>query len=240
MLHQLILILLAPVFLAQGTYVRKSIPCLKEADGPRKGKTEPRAPFAKKPLRILLLGDSAAAGVGAEHQSHALSGQLVNALKQHFYLEWQLIAKTGFTTQQVLQSVTAHPKQAFDIVVLSVGVNDVTKPTSANQWIKRQQTLTDTLRHHFDCQQIIFTKIPPMEKFPALPYPLRWYLGSKAKAFNRKLSTWASTQHDCELLDLNQALSIEHMATDGFHPGPEIYRFWGASVAQVIKSRWMP
>ncbi|MCQ1061234.1 SGNH/GDSL hydrolase family protein [Photobacterium sp. ZSDE20] len=244
MLHQFILVVMAPIFLVQGKHVRKSIPCLKEAAGPRRGQSEKiagregKSPPTKKPLRILLLGDSAAAGVGAEHQSQALSGQLISALHHQFHVEWQLIAKTGFTTKQVHQSALLHPKQMYDVVVVSAGVNDVTKPTSAAKWIKQQQMLTNTLRSHFSCQHIILNKIPPMEVFPSLPHPLRWYLGSKAKAFNKKLAKWVETQPDCELVNIGGPLDVMHMATDGFHPGPKIYRQWGQAVAQIIEDRW--
>ncbi|MGR5065186.1 SGNH/GDSL hydrolase family protein [Photobacterium sp. DNB22_13_2] len=246
MLHQLILVVMAPIFWAQGKHVRKSIPCLKEAEGPRLGQskkavnTQGKRVSIKRPLRILLLGDSAAAGVGAEHQSQALSGQLISALQHQFHVEWQLIAKTGFTTKQVLQSALLHPKQMYDVVVVSAGVNDVTKPTSAAKWIKQQQMLTNTLRSHFSCQHIILNEIPPMEVFPALPHPLRWYLGSKAKAFNKRLSKWVNTQPDCEIVNIGGPLDVVHMATDGFHPGPQIYQQWGQAVAKLIEAKWSP
>ncbi|MDV5168565.1 SGNH/GDSL hydrolase family protein [Photobacterium rosenbergii] len=234
MLHQLILILMGPIFWVQGKYVRKSIPYLEEAEGPRHG----RCGQGKKPLRVLLIGDSAAAGVGAKCQSQALSGQLTSTLGKQFRVEWQLIAKTGNTTKQVLQSALLHPKQMYDVVVISAGVNDVTKPTSATKWIQHQQTLTNTLRSHFSCQHIILNEIPPMEVFPSLPHPLRWYLGSKAKAFNRKLAKWVDTQPDCELVNIGGPLDVVHMAVDGFHPGPQIYQQWGRAVAKLIEARW--
>ena len=233
MIHHLALLLLAPVFVAQGHYVRRVTPKLGEAQGPRNGRTG-----KGKELRILLLGDSAAAGVGADKQSQALSGHLVNALSDHFQLEWQLLAKSGLTTHETHHTLQHHPKQHYDIVILSLGVNDVTKPLSSLSWIQQHKALIVRIRRHFSCKQIILTKIPPMEKFPALPNPLRWYLGSKAKSFNRQLSNWAATQDDCELIDLNHRLSPAHMASDGFHPGPEIYQFWGQTIAQVIKERW--
>lgn len=244
MLHQFVLLVMAPIFWAQGKYVRKSIPCLREAEGPRQGhsaqaeRNRGRTVQNKQKLRILLIGDSAAAGVGAKHQSQALSGQLISALRPFFQVEWQLIAKTGFTTKQVIQSARLHPKQMYDVVVVSAGVNDVTKPTSAAQWIKQQQMLTHTLRHQFSCPHIILTQIPPMGRFPALPHPLRWYLGSKAKSFNKQLHHWVSTQPDCEIVNLEGELEPCHMASDGFHPGPVIYQYWGQAVAKLIEARW--
>jgi hypothetical protein len=30
--------------------------------------------------------------------------------------------------------------------------------------------------------------LPPMHRFPALPQPLRWYIGSRARDFDRALA----------------------------------------------------
>jgi hypothetical protein len=44
---------------------------------------------------LLVVGDSAAAGVGAATQDEALSGQLAVALAPTFRLHWKLLAFTG-------------------------------------------------------------------------------------------------------------------------------------------------
>lgn len=71
MLDTLLLIGLAPVLLWQGRNVRRSTLRLPEAAGVRYGQVG-RGPA----LRILLLGDSSAAGVGVSQQEQALAGQL--------------------------------------------------------------------------------------------------------------------------------------------------------------------
>jgi hypothetical protein len=67
---------LAPILLCQGKYVRRVTPKLPEADGPRFGEAG-----VGKPLRLLVLGDSAAAGVGVNTQQEALAGHLVKGLE---------------------------------------------------------------------------------------------------------------------------------------------------------------
>jgi hypothetical protein len=64
-------LLLAPLLIWQGLHVRKHALVLPEPAGPRSGTLGSGAP-----LRLLILGDSSAAGVGVAHQSEALSGQL--------------------------------------------------------------------------------------------------------------------------------------------------------------------
>ena len=87
---------------------------------------------------------------------------------------WQLEATTGHTTDQVIQTIKTLNSRHFDVVLSSVGVNDVTKLTSANHWIKKQQTLYSLIEEKISPQLIIATGVPPMEMFPALPDPLGW------------------------------------------------------------------
>ncbi|MBR9985415.1 MAG: hypothetical protein KFF68_05850 [Desulfosarcina sp.] len=67
--------LLVPILLAQGLWVRQSVPKLAEAKGPREG-----VAGSGKPIRILVAGDSSAAGVGAPVQSKALMGCLLSRM----------------------------------------------------------------------------------------------------------------------------------------------------------------
>lgn len=89
---------LLPSLLWQGYQVKKNTPRLAEASGERKGLIG-----QGQTLSILILGDSAAAGVGVQKQEDALLGALLSELKNHFTVRYQLEAKTGDTTLQVLQ-----------------------------------------------------------------------------------------------------------------------------------------
>ena len=66
MTHWLLTLLLGPLLLYQGFRVRRNILLLPEPPGERTG-TAGDGP----PLRLLVTGDSAAAGVGAAHQQSA-------------------------------------------------------------------------------------------------------------------------------------------------------------------------
>ena len=93
----------------------------------------------KTALSILIVGDSAAAGVGVENQQDALLGSILTELQHDFDLRYQLEARTGDTTLQVLERMHMLEMQPFDIVITSVGVNDVTKLISPQKWIQQQQ-----------------------------------------------------------------------------------------------------
>ena len=69
-------LVLSPVLVAQAVATRKRTPALPEAAGPREGRLG-SGPHA---LRVLIAGDSSAAGVGVTHQRHAVAGHIARTL----------------------------------------------------------------------------------------------------------------------------------------------------------------
>lgn len=223
---------LAPLIIAQGLYVRWVTPRLPEPPGERSGING-----SGPPLRLLILGDSAAAGVGVSTQSQALSGQLVDALGSDFRLSWKLIAQTGNTAKKVLAEIKTAEPAMFDVAVTSIGVNDVTHGTKSGKWIDQQGQIIELLQSKFHAQHIILTSIPPMHLFPALPQPLRWYLGVRAKRLNSALKKFAEGCNRCEFVTINFPLEAAYMAADGFHPGAPAYSIWADHVTGIIRRR---
>ncbi|MCH7312972.1 SGNH/GDSL hydrolase family protein [Acinetobacter sp. ANC 3882] len=224
---------LLPVLLIQGIKVRKNTPRLLEARGGRQGMIG-----QGKPLSLLILGDSAAAGVGVETQQDALSGAIISELQNEYRLEWKLHAKTGDTTQQVFQAVQQLDRQCYDVVITSMGVNDVTKLTSAKSWLKQQKRLFQYIQNQFQPQLIVVSGVPPMQHFPALPNPLAWLFGQYAEQMNQALHQWLAPQSQFRFIQYDieafQAMDLP-MASDGFHPSKEIYAIWGQQVAALVR-----
>lgn len=225
--------LLAPVLWWQGKHVRRTIPRLPEAQGERSG--HHLAPMAALSLRVLIVGDSAAAGVGAIDQQEALSGQLIKYLASNFSLQWALVAKTGYTLQDIIQHLEKEAKDQYDIVVVSIGVNDVTGLTPLKKWLEQQQVLVDLLKEKFSARYILFSKLPPMHLFPALPQPLRWYMGGLAKRLNKALKRAVTAQPECRLIEIDFPLQPDYVAIDGFHPSEKAYSLWAESIVQELQ-----
>ena len=233
-LHLTATVVLGPVLLLQGRHVRRVTPVLPEPPGPRDGHAG-----SGPALRLLILGDSAAAGVGAASQQEALAGQLVAQLQGHFSVQWRLLARTGDATRDALAALAALPAQPFDVVVTSLGVNDVTGGHSERRWMADQQALLERLRRDFGAPRCLLSALPPMHRFPALPQPLRAYLGAQARRFDRRLQALALETPGCVWVgydDGESGLEPADMAADGFHPGPAVYREWARRLAAVIRA----
>lgn len=117
-----------------------------------------------------------------------------------------------------------------------LGVNDVTRQVSLWHWQKRQTQLHAMLTEQFGPRRIYLCGVPPLERFPLLPQPLRAMLGARARAFDRKLARLAARAQGLRHLPLSETLlDTAMMATDGFHPGPQMYRLWAQHLAAVLR-----
>jgi lysophospholipase L1-like esterase len=224
---------LIPIILAQGIWVRQSVPKLCEANGPREGISG-----RGRPIRILIAGDSSAAGVGAPDQSQALAGCLVSQLEADFKVDWKLIANTGWSTPKLRGFLHTLPKTRYDIALTATGVNDITSHQSISACLLEQIKLVAQLREQISAQHILISGLPPVDRFPSLPEPLRASIGDRAKRLDRAIRSWSCEQPDCDHIQLDFPVGVENMAPDGFHPGPKIYAMWAAAAAVLIRARW--
>ena len=219
---------LAPILLAQGLYVRRSTARLPEPQGDRSGVLG-----SGPTLRLLMVGDSSAAGVGASTQREALAGQTVRNVGKSHRVRWRLIAHTGATTSSTLAELRRQPPQIFDVAITALGVNDVTSGRPLTVWKQQQRALVAELRERFEARDILLSGLPPVSCFPALPQPLRWYLGRRAERFDRALRGLAE-EEGCRFVAIDFTSDVGLMAADGFHPGPSIYAEWGARLARRV------
>ncbi|RKE96289.1 lysophospholipase L1-like esterase [Sulfitobacter guttiformis] len=224
-------IVLSPVLLFQAFRLRKRALRLPEAEGPRSGCT------GKGPaLNLLIVGDSSAAGVGAQTQNDALAGKLTARLGRDRTVQWHLIAATGATTPGTLARLRSTALPPADVVVLVLGVNDVTRGRAQFAWLRCHSTLRALLRCETGARHLYICQIPPLGDFPLLPNPLRWILGRRALRFDAALARALRDEPGTTHVMLPDKLDPADMAIDGFHPGPVIYASWSNEMARQILS----
>jgi len=222
---------LMPVLLGQAFYLRRTVVTLPEPEGPRMGSTG-NGPA----LRLLIIGDSSAVGLGVSHQRDALLGQTKALLSEAYTVTYKLQAQSGARTGDVLNWLQTMPDGRYDYVVTALGVNDVTKLVTMRRFLHNQMALVDGLRARFGARRILVTGLPPVGQFPLLPQPLRWILGRQAARFDRHLRALVDAREDCSFVTIDMALNETNMAADGFHPGPRVYAAWGKEVARLIRA----
>ncbi|WP_375281250.1 SGNH/GDSL hydrolase family protein [Pseudooctadecabacter sp.] len=215
-----------PVLFTQGPYVKMRTPRLPEPEGARSGVVG-----NGKPLRVVIVGDSSAAGVGVAHQKHALSGQLTRRLATRTRLDWDLVAKCGNTTPMALRQLkSANPARA-DVAITGLGVNDITSGTPLGTWLRQTDDLIDHLKDHLGVRHVYMAGIPPLSQFPRLQGPLRWVLGHQAERFDRALRDHLGARGDATWITLDVSLDHSNMAEDGYHPREDVYAEWARTLS---------
>ena len=203
---------LTPLLVAQALRTRAKLPRLPEADGERHGKAGngngPR-------LRLLIAGDSSAAGVGVVHQREALAGQLTARLAEACgdCVEWWLVAASGLTTAQMLHRLQREPLPSFDMAVVVTGVNDVIDQVPSHHAVSAREALANWLRNGLGVHHVVFAPLPPVHAFPGLPQPLRWVAGSDARRHDAALARWVATRSDVSRVAFGMPLDHRVMAS---------------------------
>ena len=227
------LILLAPVLLFQGRRVRRLTPRLPPADGPQDG-TIGDGP---DPLRLVVVGESTAMGVGVAAHAVGLVGHTARALGSAMGrpLHWRVLGRGGATGRALLKEFIAPaPPLDADIFVVILGVNDTLGFSSPAGWTRSLDALLESLRRRSAGAPIVLAAVPPMQHFPALPSPLRQVLGFRAYVLDRAAIAWAGARQAVAHVPYRfaeRAEIPEIFCSDGFHPSALGYQRWGAALA---------
>jgi lysophospholipase L1-like esterase len=229
---------LFPFVLPQALNARRSAPRLLGANGPHEGYCG-----SGNTLKLLAVGDSIIAGVGARTVEQALPGQVALGLARRLgcKVQWQAFGCIGATSSTVRNSLVPNlPSEPFDVIVLSVGVNDVTSLRRTSWWSRNLGDLLDELRLHSPEAVIAMVGLPPLSEFPLLPQPLRAVMGIRAKVFDDVARKVVSLRAGVVHVPLPFDLGPDGFSSDGFHPFAASYRELGQYVAAVIEHELRP
>ena len=254
-------VLLAPIYLYQGRKIKRDTVRLPEPNGERHGQVqlndaiESLKEAHKRTLNLMVVGDSAAAGVGSETQQEALVGNLISVLTQQSaiqnqfdILNWSLQATTGHTSFDILRRlyVLPAPSQPVDVMVLSVGVNDTTSKVSVDKWQQQIESIIAIAQRKFGVRELIFLSLPPMAQMPAIPAPLSNFVGAKASILDNTLQqvcaahdsvTYMATDFPRMIAEHSNGTPIDikvMFASDGFHPSSLMYGYWAQQLSELI------
>lgn len=240
MIHHIAKLLLAPVLWAQVKSTRKRAPILPEPQDAREGAQGQ----GKSQLKLLIFGDSSAAGVGVSSQAQALSGTLTRELlkrEPNLTVQWKVLAKSGASSRAALELLEGY-EQLHDIAVVLMGVNDIVDQVPLALAIKAREQLVRRLRKQCRVQHVLFVGLPPVHQFPLLRQPLRYMSGAEAKRLDRAVAHWVEQSHTALA---QEGLRVTHipiqikvhagnMAADGFHPGPQVYERCAVQIANAL------
>jgi lysophospholipase L1-like esterase len=230
---------LLPVLLSQGYWLRKKTPRLPAAAGPLEGSVG----GVGEPLRVIVLGESTAAGVGARTHEVGLAGQFADVLGRTTKrpVEWSVFARSGINARKTrLELVPQLAGTHIDVVVIALGVNDTIELHTARRWTADMRALIEDVRAHVGEATIVLSGVPPLDYFPALPQPLSFVLGARSAALERAAIRLASAMqgviHVPFQIDRHRVREV--FCADGFHPSETGYTLWAERLVSALLANY--
>ncbi|TDB75132.1 SGNH/GDSL hydrolase family protein, partial [Actinomadura sp. KC216] len=187
--QSMMLVPLAPVLAVQAWRTVRRTPRLDPATGEEHGFVPGTNPASGPAFRMVVIGESTAAGVGASQHAEALPGFLAEALQERLRrsVAWSVTGENGATARRVatglVPAVDGPPVQ--DLVVVTVGINDLIRRRPLRRWTADLADLIAVLRGRYADATLVVAGMPPVHRFPAIPQPLRLVLGARARTMDR-------------------------------------------------------
>jgi lysophospholipase L1-like esterase len=223
-LSRVIAILMSPVLRKQGKQLRTSIPWLPPAKLPWHGTVEGRDPF-----RLLVLGDSTAAGVGVTDPDHGLGGNLARVLAERTGrgVRWFALGQAGATSQDLRKRFLPQAlEDDYDVIFLSIGANDTLAFRPRAAFLDDFRAVLTALRGRSPHARIVVANIPVFSWFTVIPNPLRWALNLHAINLADAARREVARDPGAHMSPPPPTYSTRFFARDRFHPSEEGYRDW--------------
>ena len=221
-----------PVYVWQGLQVRRK--SIRMPPPPRRGVIE--APGKGETLRLLLIGDSSAAGVGVDSIAESLGGLLPELLAKATGrpVRMTIAGMNSATSAQIRDHVVPHVEpRDFDFVLLNIGTNDAKNFHSGKRFCRDFGTLLYALRARFPAARIIWSGVLDLRHVPALPPALGKILGIRSRLINHNGRVLCQ-ERGAIAPEPEWDVVPENFSRDGFHASQRGYRQWAENLAKFI------
>jgi lysophospholipase L1-like esterase len=228
------------VMLYQGLSMNRTTPRLPAAEGPHEGVVEGDG----APLRLLLLGESTVAGVGASTHAEALSGNLAAMLAAETgrAVRWRALGQNGVTAEACVERLVPQMDgEGADLVMVALGVNDVVLMRGARKFSSDIRRLVAEVRVRVGPRvPMLFSAVPPMGCFPAFPQPLKSFAHFRSRLLDRGLRAVVRETPHAFHVPLPFKGGRAYFCDDGYHPSPLGYAAWTEFLRPAVRGLLVP
>ncbi|MCF6379018.1 SGNH/GDSL hydrolase family protein [Nocardioides KLBMP 9356] len=183
------------------------------------------------PVDLLVVGDSIAAGLGAEKAKHTLGGRLARGIARHERRSVRLrtAAVVGSESSMLAGQLASLPASyAPDVAVVVVGGNDVTHRVPVADSVRHLVDAVDALRARG--AGVVVGTCPDLGALRPVPQPLR-SLGSRASRQLAEAQRVAALEHGAHVVSLAHVVGPffitnpdEMFSLDRLHPSAHGYK----------------
>jgi lysophospholipase L1-like esterase len=184
-------------------------------------------------IRYLALGDSYTIGESVA-ENERWPNQLVAMLSEkNIRIEVTIIARTGWTTDELWQGIQANPPQGtYDLVSLLIGVNNQYRRYDVNEYREQFRFLLSKSIEYAsgDVNRVIVLSIPDWGVTPFAAGRHVDVISKEIGIFNtvNQEETESAGAHYVDITPISrQALGDSSLvAFDGLHPSGKMYMLW--------------
>jgi len=224
---------LAPVAVGQGLWARRHAlrlpPVLEDTAAGAVAGDEPA-------VRLLVVGESTAVGVGATRPGAALAPRLAAAVarRQGRAVRWQVVGENGIRAAGLAAKLARHRELlAADVAVVLLGANDTSGLTGLGRWQHDLGLVLGLLGER--CGRILVAPVPPFHLFRLLPYPLRWLLGHRGLVLCAARRALAEPGRVI-VMEGDFPTERRYLADNGYHPSDLAYDVWAYQISKDIEN----
>ena len=187
---------------------------------------------------VVGLGDSVTAGDGLRGPDETVTARLAERLDG----SWVVRARSGLTSRGIARllerQVAAGDVAAADVVVVSVGVNDLLRLKPLVLWRRDLSVLLNRVTS-LTSGRVVLLGMPPVRAFPRLPRAVAVPLGARAARMDR-VGVDVARRYGVLHLPLPATLlePAGAFADDGFHPSAQSHDVLARLIAELLSSTW--
>lgn len=224
--------LLLPIAIHLGLRVRKKAQRLPPPSGKAKGQIGK----GEAELRLLVIGDSSAAGVGADEIGDTLGPLLATRFNAATgkTVAWRNAGANSAVASQLRDYVVPNIEERdFTHVLIAVGTNDAKNFLTRSQFKKGFGGLLYAVHTRWPEAQIFWSPVIDMTSVPALPPTLGFILGLRVRIINA-MGTQLCTERHAVAIEPLPVENADGFAIDGFHANKLGYEHWADHVSKFM------
>ena len=219
-----VLLPFSPLLYLQGQYTRRKVGLLPGAGGPNTGATADG-----DAVKLLVIGESTVAGLGARDHERAMAGQFARRLSDRLQrpVKWTVIGKNGVTAgRTITELVPQIPDEKFDYILIGLGGNDVLKLSSPRKWRRDITHLITILRDRNPDAVIFLSNCPMIKASPAIPQPIKFLLWKLSNMHDANVREITAAMDRTFYYHQPRKIDVEGFFADGIHPSEKGYSDW--------------
>lgn len=220
----------SPFLYLQGQYTRRKVGLLPDAAGERRGVAGEGEPAAK----LLVIGESTVAGLGARTHKEALAGQFAERLAVRIggRVDWTVIGRNGVTARRTIDELVPQiaEGETFDHILLGIGGNDVMKLSSPRKWRRDMTELLGILREKNPNATIFISNCPMIVLSPVIPHPIKFLLWELSKMHDANIREFTAGMDRVHYYPQPVDVRVEGFFADGIHPSEQGYSDWAEAM----------